>query len=110
MKKKEVDDTRWSQYQMMTPELPEEDLEGMLDILESLDNRKVDKVNWEEREAMNEATKRSGHMLHSGEDMTPEEVESAQELDETAGATNNKEKDLMSGMSDILKELEQING
>ena len=109
MDKKEADSIKWSQYQLMTPDLPEELMAEMVEIVENLDSRKVDKVNWEERRQMDEATKRSGHLIHSGEEMTDEEVESVQQLDETAGATSEKEKDFMSGMSDILKELEQLN-
>jgi len=85
-------------------------MEECVDIIDSLNNRKADKVNWEERRAMNEVTKRSGHYINSDEDMTLEEVETAQQLDETAGATNKKEKDLMTEMSNILKEMEQIDG
>ena len=110
MNKKEVDKTRWDQYQISV-QIPEDLMEEMVGIVDNLDSRKsTDKVNWEERRAMDEATRRSGHLIHSGEDMTPEEMESAQELDETAGATSDKEKDLMSGMGDILKELEQLDG
>jgi hypothetical protein len=110
MKKKEVDEVRWAGYEVMSPELDPELVEECMGIIDNLDSRKADKVNWEERRLMDEATKRSGHLIHSGEDMTSEEVEAAQELDETAGATNEKEKDLMSGLGDILKEMEQLDG
>jgi len=112
MDKKKVDSMRWDQYDIELPPLDPKLVEDMLGILDNLDSRKVDKVNWEERRLMNEATKRSGHFLHfdeGEEDTTPEEVESSQQLDEISGATSKKEKDLMAGMGDILKELEQID-
>jgi len=110
MNKKEADSIRWNQYNIELPPLDPKLVEECVGIIDSLNSRKADVVNWEERKAMDEVTRRSGHLIHSGEDMTLEEIESAQQLDETAGATNKKEKDLMSGMSSILKELEQIDG
>jgi hypothetical protein len=106
MNKKEIDSMRWSQYDIELPPLDSKLMEECIGIIDNLNSRKVDVVNWEERKAMDEVTKRSGHYINSGE---LEEVEAAQQLDETAGATNEKEKDLMSGMSDILKELEQLD-
>lgn len=108
MNKKEIEEARWSYNQV--DELDPSLVEDCMFIINTIDNRKADVVNWKEKEAMNEATKRSGHLIHSGENMSAEEVEAAQQLDETAGATNEKERDLMSGMGNILKELEQLDG
>lgn len=110
MDKKEVNNTRWDQYQIMTPELPKEDMEGMLDILENLDNRKIDKVNWDEREAMNEATKRSGHILSIESEGGLINEDGEEILDETAGATSDKEKDLMGTLGGIMQEWEKQDG
>ena len=107
----------WSQnYPIIAPDLPDETMNELLGIIDSLDNRKVDKVNWEERRLMNEATKRNGHLIdsgqediafvESGEETTPD----GEPIDETAGATSKKEKDLLSGMSNIMKDLEQLDG
>jgi len=109
MNKKEADSMRWNQYDIELPPLDPKLMEECVDIIDNLNSRKVDVVNWEERKAMDEVTKRSGHYINSGEDMTAEEIETAQRIDETAGATSEKEKDLMSGMSSILKELEQLD-
>lgn len=105
MDKKEANSMRWGQYDIELPPLDPKLMEECVDIIDNLSSRKVDVVNWEERKAMDEATKRSGHYIDSGE----LEVEATQQIDETAGATNEKEKDLMSGMNSILKELEQLD-
>lgn len=116
MDKKEVDELKWDQLRGISPDLPKEMTEELLGILDSLDNRKADKVNWEERELMNEASRRSGHILSiesEGEmlDSNGEVLDADGEvLDETAGSTNEKEKELMSGMGNILKDLEQLDG
>ena len=53
-------------YSWLTPNLPENFMNECIDIIEKLDKRqhaKSDVVNWDERVQMDEATKRSGHLL-----------------------------------------------
>jgi hypothetical protein len=82
-------------------------IDECLDIIGNVERRKAEVVNWEERRLLNEVTKRSGHILHKGEPATKEAQ--TQILNETAGATSNKEKELMGGLGDILKNLEQLD-
>lgn len=104
---KDVESTRWAQYQFVMPDMDEESMDECLNIIERLENRKTgDVINWEEKQALNEATKRSGHFIGSSSGGYDGEVAPG---DETAGATSDKEKELMSGMSDILKDMEKLD-
>jgi hypothetical protein len=81
-------------------------IEECLDILGNVERRKAEVVNWEERRLLDEVTKRSGYILHRDEPATnaPTKI-----LNETAGATSNKEKELMGELGDILRDLEQLD-
>lgn len=96
---------RLSQYQVVMPELPEDLVSECMAIVDSIENRKADVINWDEKQRLDEATKRSGHFIGATHTDYDGEV-----VDETAGATSDKEKELMSGMGDILKDMEQLDG
>ena len=105
MDNKDVDKTRWGQYEVVVPELPEDLVSDCMSIIDNISNRKSDVVNWEERRLLDEATQRSGKYLGlSQEGYDGEEV-----VNETAGATSEKEEELMSGMGDILREMEKLD-
>jgi len=105
MKKDEVDKIRWDQYNISVP-IDLALMEECLEIINTVNRRKLDVINWEEKRQLNEITKRSGHLLHKGEELL---TEAGAINDKTAGASSPKEKELMSGFSDILKGLEQID-
>jgi len=89
-------------------------VEDCLEIIGNIERRRVDIVNWDEKKKLNEVTKRSGHFLHKDEEqpvMTEAVMDKKEKpIDETVGASSQKEKDFMSGLGDVLRELEQLDG
>jgi hypothetical protein len=128
------------QYSFISPELPKDMIEECVDILDNLNSRKNDKVNWEERRQMDEATKRSGQYISHEEDAyseTPtvtktatrksakvieEEAEEIEEkkqvekkpkkkvIEEESPALSDKEKDLLDTLGGVMKLLEGYDG
>jgi len=102
------------QYKFITPDLPEDAMNEALGILDTLNSRKVDKVNWEERAQMNEISKRSGKYLVT-EDVAKEQLvdkskenieqEEVKEDKEVRGPTK-KEDDLLGYLGGIMNLLE----
>jgi hypothetical protein len=92
MKKDEVDKLRWGQYNLSIP-IDEDLMAECLEIFNVVDRRKGgDVLNWEEKAALNEVTKRSGKFL--GQSVEP---------------ANPKERDLMKDFGNILNEMEQTD-
>lgn len=99
MQDKEVEEIRWSNYSYKDPQAGEEILEDSLSILKYLDSKKADVVNWEERAEMDRITKaRGGQLLSEGQPS------------ESKFSENEKENELMSGLADIMKRMEENNG
>jgi hypothetical protein len=107
------------QYNFIAPDLPQEDLDEALSILENLDSRKVDKVNWEERAKMNEISKRSGKYLMTegstkkeSKDIPQEKEVEQKEIKEekaTKYSPNEKEKNLLGYLGGVMNLLEEID-
>jgi hypothetical protein len=123
-------------YNFITPDLPENVVGECLNILDNLNSRKTDKVNWAERKQMDEATKRSGQYITHEEDayeeapkqqvltekqQNPETNEAAQTktkskkqkqivAEEEKVEVSDKERDLMDELSGVMKLLEGIDG
>jgi hypothetical protein len=107
------------QYNFISPDLPQKDLDEALSILESLDSRKADKVNWEERAQMNEISKRSGKYLMTEENAKKESKDDHQEKDieqkeikeekVTKYSPNEKEKNLLGYLDGVMNLLEEID-
>lgn len=109
MKESEVN--RWDLVMMSEDEIDPNLIEYCLSINETLSNRSCnsDVVNWEEKAEMDQVTRRSGKYLETREIVNYNEPEATEEkrLDETSGAENEGEKELMAGMGDILREIEE---
>jgi len=114
MKNNDIDYT-----QRPVSNLPDEFLNECLEILDNIDNRKADCVNWEERSQMDEATMRSGNMLFDeksnsdtfkilnnnidiGNKKDKPEIKEAKPKDE-------KEAALMAGLADIMEQVEKLD-
>lgn len=91
-----MDNKDFVQYNFISPDLPEDFIEECVDIINNLDSRKVDKVNWEERRQMDEATKRSGkYILHEDDKQKKAPV-------------SEQEQSLMDGLGDIMRHWEGL--
>jgi hypothetical protein len=71
MKKDEINEIRWSQYQIDAP-VNENLFEEALDIFDNIESRgaQTDLVNWDERAEMDAATKRNGSKLFEESEIT----------------------------------------
>jgi hypothetical protein len=105
-------------YRFISPDLPEELQENCLSILNSLDHRKVDKVNWEERAAMDVVSRRSGKFIGKEEAPLVESKVDEKKLDEISKEVpkkkstklKSKEEDLMEALGGVMNILEGYDG
>jgi len=106
MNKKEIDESRWAGYSLETSDVSEEVVEECLSVLNYLDSKKSDVVNWEERAEMDRVTRSHGS-INNSELLTDEQEITAPDKKFSA---NEKENELMSGLADIMNQLEDTDG
>lgn len=114
MNKKEIDETRWSNYNYDAP-ISESMLEESLSILNSIHESKQDVVNWEERAEMARVAQQHGHLIqHDGDDDyytdQPQDMDESQSQghpSQRPGHSDNPyENELMGQLGSIMGELE----
>lgn len=114
MKNKEVDEIRWGSYREES-HLSENTLNEALELFEKIDVRANgnDLVNWEERAALDQATKRSGRVLGSAliEEDENGGIDLKQAKEKNMKLSNDpKENELMEGLADIMGAMEGLDG
>lgn len=84
MDKKEIEEMKWAGYQLDAP-VDDKLFEEALDVFDSIEERRPqnDLVNWNERKAMDEATKRSGHQLFTESEITEADKAEMQSIKRT---------------------------
>lgn len=84
MKKDEAEALKWAGYQLDAP-VDDKLFEEALGVFDSIEERRPqnDLVNWDERKAMDEATKRSGSQLFSESEVTEEDRAEMQSIKRT---------------------------
>lgn len=100
------------QYNFISPDLPKEDMEEALSILESLNSRKADKVNWEERAQMDAISrKRSGIVSEESNDKKePSKEMNEDKPQKNKKPENKKENDLLEYLGGVMNYLEGNDG
>lgn len=105
MNKNEIDDIRWSGIGSISP-VDEQLAEECLDVLNYINGRKSDVVNWEERAEMDNATRRNSTfnselLLDNQAQQDNSEISKAEKF-----SGNEKENELMSSFADTMSALE----
>ncbi len=125
MNKKELEDAKWGGYTPEFTEIDPDEMSEMIGIINNIENRKADVINWDEKTRMNEATKRNGHLITSDEDgpnrpyleepstnQTSEsnKTKTKNRIDETKVKVTKEEKDLMETLGGIMDIWEETDG